>query len=106
MASLHALMLKGPHKIQGIGAGFLPDVLDVNILDEVIHVLRKRPSVTIHGCYVHKGLFDIAFSSGDNSRSRPEEFMSRRWRIAKLLYGDDDLGYGSDIESCEFSLNH
>ncbi|KAL2538609.1 putative LRR receptor-like serine/threonine-protein kinase [Forsythia ovata] len=34
-----------------------------------MQVLRKRPSVTIHGCYVHKGLFDIAFSSGDNSRS-------------------------------------
>ncbi|KAL2509469.1 Uncharacterized protein Fot_33116 [Forsythia ovata] len=34
------------------------------------------------------------------SLKRPEEFMSRRWRIAKLLYGgDDDLDYGSEIES-------
>jgi hypothetical protein len=32
----------GPHRIQGIGAGFVPAVLDRAVLDEIMTVLRRR----------------------------------------------------------------
>ena len=32
----------GPHKIQGIGAGFVPDILDRSLIDEIFHVTSDQ----------------------------------------------------------------
>ncbi len=39
----------GPHKIQGIGAGFVPGVLNTKVFDEVIQVWT-HPDVGLEGC--------------------------------------------------------
>lgn len=31
----------GPHKIQGIGAGFIPDTLNLDVIDEIIKVKER-----------------------------------------------------------------
>jgi cysteine synthase len=32
----------GPHKIQGIGAGFVPEILDKSVVDEIFHVTSEK----------------------------------------------------------------
>ncbi len=53
----------GPHKIQGIGAGFVPDVLNKGIIDEVVKVREEDAGATARAAAKQEGLF-IGISSG------------------------------------------
>ncbi len=53
----------GPHKIQGIGAGFVPDTLNTKIYDEVIKVQNDEAFVTGREIAKSEGLL-IGISSG------------------------------------------
>jgi cysteine synthase A len=52
-----------PHKIQGIGAGFVPDVLNRGIIDEIIKVKDEDAGATARAAAKQEGLL-IGISSG------------------------------------------
>ncbi|GAB4312594.1 MAG: cysteine synthase A [Promethearchaeota archaeon] len=53
----------GPHKIQGIGAGFVPDVLNTKVYDEVIAVAFEDAVATSRALASQEGIF-VGISSG------------------------------------------
>ena len=55
--------LKGPHPIQGIGAGFVPDILNTQIYDEVIRVKSEDAFQTARRVAREEGLL-VGISSG------------------------------------------
>jgi cysteine synthase len=54
---------KGPHPIQGIGAGFVPDVLNTRIYDEIIRVKNEDAFQTARRLAREEGLL-VGISSG------------------------------------------
>ncbi|GKW47681.1 cysteine synthase A [Planococcus sp. NCCP-2050] len=46
----------GPHKIQGIGAGFVPDILDTKIYDEIIQVTNDQSYETARKAAREEGI--------------------------------------------------
>jgi cysteine synthase A len=55
--------VKGPHPIQGIGAGFVPGILDTSVYDEVVQVAADDAFATARRMAKEEGLL-VGISSG------------------------------------------
>jgi cysteine synthase A len=74
---------KGPHPIQGIGAGFVPDVLNTGIYDEIIRVKNDDAFTTARRMAREEGLL-VGISSGAATWAALE-VARRRENTGKLI---------------------
>ena len=73
----------GPHKIQGIGAGFVPKVLNLDVVDEVIAVGEEDSFAWARRAAVEEGFF-VGISSGAALKAA-DEVAHRRENAGKVI---------------------
>ena len=73
---------KGPHPLQGIGAGFIPSILDISLLDEIITVEAEDAFAIARKMSTTEGI-PVGISSGAATwaalqvAARPENYGKR-----------------------------
>ncbi|KAI8555882.1 hypothetical protein RHMOL_Rhmol05G0208200 [Rhododendron molle] len=85
----------GPHKIQGIGAGIIPPILDVNILDEVVpvkqyssqHALEAMEGILI---WMHGRIWGLSYLLGRRRDTALQELTCLAGWVVSLLVSSEE----------------
>lgn len=91
---------KGAHKIQGIGAGFKPEVLDLSLVDKVITMSDEKAYELTRAIAKEEGLF-VGISSGANVASALELAKEYPGKIIVTVLPDNGERYLSVQELFE-----
>ncbi len=78
-----------PHKIQGIGAGFVPSILDTNIYNEVLQVTNEEAFGMARTIASKEGLL-VGISSGANVYAA--KMLAKKYPNANILTMLNDTG--------------
>ncbi len=91
---------KGPHKIQGIGAGFKPEILDLNLVDKVLTITDEKAYELTRTIAKEEGLF-VGISSGANVAASLEMAKEYPGKVIVTVLPDNGERYLSVPELFE-----